>query len=72
MNASTKQNEKLTQCDNKPKSLLVAVKSAYHQYKSNLRYVKNISMIWYGKPYKGLTTKISIAWHSFYWNVVKR
>lgn len=57
---------------NSTKPLLVAVKSAYYQYKSDLKYVKNISRIWYGKPYRSLITKISIAWHNFYWHVLKR
>lgn len=72
MNTSTKQTENLTQCGNKSKPLLVAVKYAYYQYKSDFKYVKNISGIWYGKPYRGLITKISIAWHNFYWHVLKR
>jgi hypothetical protein len=72
MNTSTKQTENLTQCGNKSKPLLVTVKSAYYQYKSDLKYVKNVSGIWYGKPYRGLITKISIAWHDFYWHVLKR
>lgn len=58
--------------DNKSKPLLAAVKSAYHLYKSDLNYVKNVSGIWKAKPYKGLITKISIAWHDFYWHVIKR
>lgn len=72
MNASTKQTENLTQCGNKSKPLLMAVKYAYYQYKSDLKYVKNISRIWYEKPYRGLITRISIAWHNLYWHVLKR
>lgn len=72
MNTSTKQTENLTQCGNKSKPLLVAVKSAYYQYKSDLKYVKNISRIWKQKPYRFIITELSIAWHDFYWHVIRR
>ncbi len=72
MKTDTKPTENTAESGNKSKPLLVAVKYAYYQYKSDLKYVKNVSGIWYGKPYIGLITKISIAWHDFYWHVLKR
>ena len=43
MNTGAKQTENVTQCGNKSKPLLVAVKSAYYQYKSDKirkKYIK--------------------------------
>lgn len=65
-------DEVTTSSRNNGNTLLVAVKSAYRQYKSDLKYVKNISHLWKQKPYRFITTELSIAWHNFYWHVVKR
>ena len=53
-------------------SLLAAVKLAYRQTKSDLNYIKNKSNFWKGKTYVWGRTHLSVAWHNFYWHVVKR
>jgi hypothetical protein len=53
-------------------TLLEAVKFAYGQYKLDLKYVKNTSNFWNGKPYRWGLTHIAIAKHRFYWFVIKR
>ena len=53
-------------------TLLVAVKLAYRQTKSDLKYVKYNSNFWKGKPYMWGRTHLSIAWHNVYWYVIKR
>jgi len=53
-------------------TLLVAVKLAYKQYKSDLKYIKTNSNIWNGKPYLWGRTHLSVARHWFYWMVIKR
>lgn len=52
--------------------LLTSIKFAYNQYKSNLKYVKNDSNIWKGKPYMWGRTHLSIAKHNIYWHIIKR
>lgn len=53
-------------------TLLAAVKLAYRQYKSDLKFVKYNSNIWMGKPYRWGLTHWAIAKHRFYWFVIKR
>lgn len=53
-------------------TLLAAVKIAYRQTKSDLKYVKNKSNFWKGKTYMWGRTHLSVAWHNFYWHVIKR
>ena len=53
-------------------TLLAAVKIAYRQTKSDLKYIKNSSNFWKGKPYMYGRTHLSVAWHNFYWHVIKR
>tara|TARA_R110000737_G_C14289558_1_gene433859 strand:+ start:357 stop:596 length:240 start_codon:yes stop_codon:yes gene_type:complete len=53
------------QAQSKPKlyTLLEAVKFAYGQYKLDLKYVKNTSNFWEGKPYRFAITHLAIAKH---------
>jgi len=46
-------------------TLLEAVKFAYGQYKLDLKYVKNTSNFWMGKPYRFGLTHLAIAKHEF-------
>ncbi len=64
--------ENLSSSRNDGNTMLVAVKSAYQQYKCDLKYVKNTSRLWKQKPYRFIITELSIAWHNFYWHVVCR
>jgi hypothetical protein len=66
-----KEVKNLTQSGNNPKNLLLILKHAYHQYKSDLRYVKHTSRIWKQKPYRFFLTELSILWHNIYWRVIK-
>ncbi len=65
-------DENVTGSRNDGNTVLVAVKSAYRQYKSDLKYIKNVSHLWKQKPYRFFITELSVAWHNFYWHVVKR
>tara|TARA_R110000796_G_scaffold67389_1_gene154459 strand:- start:304 stop:516 length:213 start_codon:yes stop_codon:yes gene_type:complete len=58
---------KSKQPQSKPKlyTLLKAVKFAYGQYKLDLKYVKNTSNFWEGKPYSFGITHLAIARHRF-------
>ena len=53
-------------------TLCVAVKLAYKQYKSDLKYIKTNSNIWKGKTYLWGRTHLSVARHWFHWMVIKR
>lgn len=67
-----KEVKNITQSGNNTKNLLLILKHAYHQYKSDLRYVKNTSRIWKQNPYIVILTDLSILWHNIYWNVIKK
>ena len=53
-------------------TLLEAVKFAYGQYKLDLKYVKNTSNFWEGKPYCFGLTHLAIARHRFKHLVLNR
>lgn len=53
-------------------ALYTLVKLAYRQTKSDLKYVKYNSNFWKGENYMWGRTHLSIAWHNFYWHVIKR
>lgn len=53
-------------------TLLEAVKFAYGQYKLDLKYVKNTSDFWEGKPYRFGLTHLAIAKHNIKHFVLNR
>ena len=61
-----------TQSEPELYTLLAAVKLAYRQTKSDLKYIKYNSNFWKGKTYMWGRTHLSVAWHNFYWHVIKR
>lgn len=62
------------QTQNEPElyTLLEAVRFAYGQYKLDLKYVKNTSNSWMGKPYRFGLTHLAIAKHRFKHFVLNR
>lgn len=52
-------------------TFLVRVKLAYQLTKLDLGYVRDVSNLWKGKKYMWGRTHLSVAFHNFYWHVIK-